>query len=134
MRSLILVVALSLSALSLPACGTNPPPATDPTVNLSPSGRAAYQATRVVKALDVLRDIAISAEEQTPKLMSTNSTRKVVLYHQAIVKTIRAVPDGWLAVAMEGLEQLRKDIPGEEWKQIDPYVRLVLAVYAEVRP
>lgn len=134
MPVILLAAALSLGALSLPACSTNPPPANSPTVNLSASGRAAYQATRVVKALDVLRDIAISAEEQNPKLMSTNSTRKVVLYHQAIVKTIRAVPDGWLAVATEGLDNLRKEIPADEWKQIDPYVRLVLAIYAEVRP
>lgn len=133
MPVILLAAALSIGALSLPACSGNPPPATDPTVNLSASGRAAYQATRVVKALDVLRDIAVSAEEQNPKLMSTASTRKVVLYHQAIVKTIRAVPDGWLAVAMEGLDNLRKEIPADEWKQIDPYVRLVLAIYQEVR-
>lgn len=133
MPAILLAAALSLGALGLPGCSTNPPPANDPTVNLSASGRAAYQATRVVKALDVLRDIAISAEEQNPKLMSTNSTRKVVLYHQAIVKTIRAVPDGWVAVAMEGLDNLRKEIPADEWKQIDPYARLVLAIYQEVR-
>jgi hypothetical protein len=134
MPAILLAAALSLGALGLPACSNNAPPATEPTANLTPSGRAAYQATRVVKALDVLRDIAISAEEQSPKLMSTNSTRKVILYHQAIVKTIRAVPDGWVAVAQEGLDNLRKEIPADEWKQIDPYVRLVLAIYQEVRP
>lgn len=119
--------------ITLVGCGTNPPPTTDPTVNLSPSGRAAYHAIRVVKALDLVRDIAITAEMQTPKLMSTNSTRKVVLYHQSVLKTIAAVPDGWLEVAMTGLQELQKQIPPEEWKQIDPYIRLVLVIYQEVK-
>lgn len=117
----------------LAGCGDNPRPITDPTVNLSPTGRAAYHSIRVVKALDLVRDIAITAEQQDPKLMSIGSTRKVVLYHQSILKTIAAVPDGWYDVAITGLDELKKQIPAEEWKQIDPYVRLVLTVYAEVK-
>lgn len=133
MPVILLAAALSLAAFSLPACSSNPRPATDPTVNLSPSGRAAYHATRAVKALDLLRDIAITAEQQSPKLMSTASTRKVVLYHQSVVKTIAAVPDGWVAIAEQGLTELQKQIPLEEWQQIEPYVRLVLALYKETR-
>lgn len=131
--SILLAAAIGFGALGMTGCGGNPPPATDPTVNLSASGRAAYHATRAVKALDLLRDIAITAEAQTPKLMSTASTRKVVLYHQSVVKTIAAVPEGWLAVAEQGLTELQKQIPAEEWTQIDPYVRLVLAIYKETR-
>jgi hypothetical protein len=131
--SILLIGVLSLGALGLPACSGTPPPATSPTANLSASGRAAYHATRAVKALDLLRDIAITAEQQHPKLMSTDSTRKVVLYHQSVVKTIAAVPEGWLAVAEQGLVELQKQIPAEEWLQIDPYVRLVLALYKETR-
>ena len=133
MPIILLAAALSFGAVSLPACSSNPPPAGDPTAALSAKGRAAYHATRAVKALDLVRDIAITAEEQTPKLMSTASTRKVVLYHQSVVKTIAAVPEGWLAVAETGLTELQKQIPESEWKQIDPYVRLVLAIYKETR-
>lgn len=133
MLPLLLIGALGAGALGLPSCGGNPAPATSPTVNLSASGLASYHATRAVKALDLVRDIAITAEEQTPKLMSTASTRKVVLYHQSVIKTMAAVPDGWIAVAEQGLTELQKQIPTEEWKQIDPYVRLVLAIYKETR-
>ncbi len=129
----LLAAALSLSALGLPACSNNPPPATGPTANLSATGLRDYHLTRVVKALDLVRDIATTAEEQHPKLMSTNSTRKVVLYHQSVVKTIAAVPEGWVAVAEQGLTELQAQIPSEEWKQIDPYVRLLLTLYKETR-
>jgi hypothetical protein len=127
-----LILALAVTAMLMGCGSSNPPPATSPTVNLSATGKAAYQATKVVKALDVLRDIAIDAEAQSPKLMSTESTRKVVRYHAATVKTIGAVPTGWKSVADEGLTQLQKEIPAAEWAQIEPFVRLVRVLFQEV--
>lgn len=130
MKRTLIAISIALASLYVSGCATAGP--NDPTVNLSPSGRAAYRAARAVKALDLVRDIAITAEEQSPKLMSTSSTRKVVLYHQSVIKTIAAVPNGWLSVAEQGLTELQTQIPDSEWKQIDPYVRLVLAIYKEV--
>jgi hypothetical protein len=112
----LLIVCALLSGA--PSC-TNAPP------TLSPAGTAAYQATRVVKALDVLRDAAIDANAQTPPLISTPNTRKVVNFHEAAVKTIGAAPGGWKPTVVAGLEQLQHDILPEEWSRLQPYIALV---------
>jgi hypothetical protein len=115
------------------SCGGNTPPQSDPTRNLSAPGKAAYQATKVVKALDVLRDIAVDAERQTPKLLSTDNTRKVVRYHESAVKAIGAVPGGWKPLVQSGLDELSKQIPPGEWAQLEPFAKLVFAVLQEVQ-
>lgn len=125
----VLVVTLGL----ILGCGPKPAPDTDPMRNLSAQGKAAYKATRVIKVLDLIMDTAIAAEAQEPKLMSTNSTRKVVEYHNSIVRTISTVPEGWVPVAKAGALELQKNIPAEEFRQIDPYFRLVFMLIDEVQ-
>ena len=100
--ALVLTVALS-------GCGGAPPP------NLTPVGQAAVQATQVIKALDVLRDFAITANAQNPPLLLTTDTRKVVDFHTAAVKTVTAVPAGWKATVQAGLTQLQADLPPPVW-------------------
>jgi hypothetical protein len=95
---------------------------------LSPAGETAYQARRVVQALDVLRDAATDAEAQTPKLISTANTRKIVDFHESAVKTIGAVPGGWRPTVSAGLTQLQADLPPADWSRIAPYVTLVKAL------
>lgn len=130
MRRLIAVLSLSLM---ISACANNPKPAVDATVNLSSSGQAAFTATKVVKALDVLRDVAIDAEKQTPKLLSTENTRKVVRYHESAVKAIGAVPGGWKPVVTKGLDELAKQIPPNEWGPLEPFAGLIRAVLEGVQ-
>jgi hypothetical protein len=108
-------------ALTLVSCAKAQP-------TLSPAGEAAFKATQVVKALDVLRDVAISAETQTPKLISTADTRKVINFHESAVKTISAVPDGWRNIVAVGLAQLQHDLPQPTWTRIQPYAALVTAL------
>jgi len=114
-RSLIASVVI---AVALGACAKAPP-------TLTPVGAAAYHATQVVKALDVLRDAAIDAEAQTPKLISTDNTRKVINFHEAAVKAIQASPGGWKPTVLAALDQLQHDILPAEWNRILPYVSLV---------
>jgi hypothetical protein len=109
-----LIIALLLAS----GCAHVPP-------SLSPAGQAAFQATRVVKALDVLQDFAIAAEAQTPKLISTNDTRKVVNFVGSAVKTIDAVPGGWRPTVAAELVQLERDLPPTTWKRLAPYVQLL---------
>lgn len=120
------VLAAVATALALFGCAKAPP-------TLSPAGAAAFQATRVVKALDVLQDFAIGAEAQTPKLLSTDNTRKVVTYVGASVKTIDAVPGGWKPTVLAGLTALEHEVPAAEWSRIVPYVNLVKALIAGVQ-
>jgi hypothetical protein len=128
------IIGVMAVVLAIAACGGNPPPGTDPTAGLSAQGRAAYEGTRVVKALDVLRDVAVDAERQSPKLLSTDNTRRVVRYHESAVKAIGAVPSGWQAVVTTGLNELAKEVPAAEWRQLEPFANLVRTLIAAVAP
>jgi len=130
----IVTVVFVLALFMCAGCGSNPNPQTDPTRNLSAQGKAAYQTTKVVKALDVLRDVAAEAEKQNPKLISASSALKVVAYHKQVVSTMDAVPNGWKAVALTGLDQLQKDLTPQEWTQIEPFVNLLKTLYAAFVP
>ena len=117
--------AVVILAASLLSCAKAP-------TALSPSGTAAFHATRVVKALGVLQDFAIAAEAQTPKLLSTDNTRKVVNFVGSAAKTIDAVPAGWKPTVMAGLVQLQADLPPPDWARVAPYVQLIKVLIAEV--
>jgi hypothetical protein len=118
-------VATVALALTLTSCA--PPPPT-----LSPAGQAAVIGKQVIQALDVLRDFAISANAQTPPLLSTANTRKIVDYHESAVKVITTVPTGWKATVLAGLAQLKVDLPPGDWLRILPYVALVQSLIAGV--
>lgn len=127
----MLAVALLLTA---PGCANNPPAAGSPTANLSPSGLAAYNATKVVKSLDLLRDIVAEGEKQTPKVFSADTALKVVAYHRQVVRTIGTVPDGWKAVAVQGLTELKGLVPAAEWQRMQPWVALLTVLYDQFVP
>jgi hypothetical protein len=114
-------------ALALTLAGCAPPPPT-----LSPAGQAAVIGKQVIQALDVLRDFAISANAQTPPLLSTANTRKIIDYHESAVKVIEAAPSGWKATVLAGLDQLKVDLPPADWLRILPYVALVKSLIAGV--
>lgn len=113
-----IVILMLLGGLAMPSCAKAPP-------TLSPVGVTAFNATRVVKALDVLRDFAIDAEAQNPKIISTDNTRKIVNFHEAAVKTIHASPGGWKPTVAAALDQLQHDILPAEWQRLAPYISLV---------
>jgi len=126
-----------LLVLALSACAPVPAP-------LSPDAQAAFHATRVVKVLDVVRDAAIAANETLPPVISTASTREVVLWHKTAVQTIQAVPNGWRDTVRAGLYRLTCDVragtgPCEprlsptEVQRLTPYVGLALVIMDEVK-
>lgn len=100
--------------------------------NLSPKGVAAFQATRVVKALDILRDTAVDGNAQTPPLISTATTRAVVTYHKAALQTIQQVPSGWQATVSAGLDNTLAAVPATDKDLLAPYVQLIKVLIAEV--
>lgn len=143
-RASLVVIVVSLALIALvwvTGCTTAPP-------TLSPDAKAAFHATRVVQVLDVFRDAAIAANEVIPPLVSTASTREVVLWHKTAIKTIQAVPTGWQATVKAGLFELTchplaapvqppppctaRLKPGEVEK-LTPYVGLALVVINEVQ-
>jgi len=123
MKGFIVTLAL---ALVLGGCAKAPP-------ELSPAGNAAFQAAKVVRTLDIVRDVATDAHAQVPPLISTDNTRRIVTWHSAALRTIGAAPGGWKPTVLAGLDQLEKVVPPAEWVHVEVYVRLLRTIIAEVQ-
>lgn len=119
------LLALAL-IMTISACASHTPP------TLSPAGVAAFNATKVVKALDVLRDTAVAANAQVPPLVTEDSTRAVVTYHRAAVTTIGATPSGWAPTVRIGLDAVAQALSPAERQQLAPYIALLKTLIAKV--
>ncbi len=104
-----------------------------PAPSLSPKGVAAFQATRIVKGLDLLRDAAIDANAQTPPVLTTEDTRRVVTYHKLALQVIDQLPSGWIAMITTGMDSLAADLPPPSRQRLAPYFSLVKTLLAEVQ-
>ena len=124
MRRLLLIGLLCFAPMT-GGCAKAPP-------NLSPAGTAAFQKTRVIKGLDLLRDFAIDAEAQSPKVLSTDSTRKIVTYHQSALRVIQASDSGWVGATVSSLTEVTNALPPGDRQKVAPYVALVQTVLTEV--
>jgi hypothetical protein len=115
----MLFIVTVVSTTSQVACTHAPP-------TLSPVAQQQFNNTRVVKALDLIRDTAIDANAQVPPLMSTNATRIVVTFHRSALVTINASTSGWKATVLQSLDELVKDkaLLPTEVQRITPYVAL----------
>ena len=112
---------------------------------LTPDAQIAFQATRVVKALDVVRDAAIAANDMAPPKLTTNDTREVVQWHKTVVQVIQVTPNGWKPVVKMSLyvatcdprlapkpESCVPQLPKAALAQLQPYMGLVVLVLMEV--
>lgn len=116
---------VTILALTLAQCASSPP-------NLSPAATAAFNNTRIIKSLDLLRDTAIEANAQERPLISEATTRKVVTWHRSTLLIIKATSFGWQATVQTGLEQLIAGLPAGERALLSPYVGLAKALITEV--
>lgn len=117
---------LILAALVVCGCRHAPP-------GSSPRAHAAFQGTQVIKTLDLLRDYATDANAQVPPLISTVTTRKIVIYHRSAITTIHDIPNGWKPTVLTGLDEVQKNLPPDDASKVAPYVALIKAVIAEVK-
>jgi len=109
-------------ALTLGGCANHAPP------NLTPQGTAAFYGTQVIKNLDRFRDVVIDGNKSTPALFSTATTRKVVDFHTAAIKTVHVSPGGWKAGVQAGLQQVNLSLEPEERQVLMPYIQLLNSV------
>jgi hypothetical protein len=107
------------------SCATAPP--------LGPVAAADFQKTRVIKALDVFRDFAIDGEAAKPQVISTDTTRKIVTYHQATLKILDAAGSDWRSLVATSLDALTPTLPEKDRPKVAPYVALVKALLLEVQ-
>ena len=115
-------------AFLLSGCAHNVPP------TLSPAAQAAFQKTRVIKGLDLLRDTAIAANAQTPPLLSESTTRRVVLAHQSALRAMQASDVGWVPVVRVAVTGVLEQLPANESALLTPYVSLALSLLNAVQP
>jgi hypothetical protein len=117
--------ALLVAMLVFAACPTTPP-------NLSPAGATAFNKTRVVKALDLVRDTAILANAQTPPVLSTDDTRLVVQFHEATIRTIQASDVNWQTAVSAAIDGFSKTLTAAQRGVIGPYIVLVNTLLAGI--
>lgn len=117
---------VALSLILATGCAPAPP-------NLTPAGVAAFKGTQAIKALDMLRDAAVDANALTPPLISTDSTRRVVLYHKSAITIIHKTPGGWRPTVGAGLGELRASLKGTDGEQLAPYIHLAQTLIEETR-
>lgn len=120
---LALVALVTLLAIS--SCAKPP-------LNLSPEATAAFNKTRVIKGLDILRDTAVDANKQIPPLVSEATMLRVVRYHQGAVRTIVATDTGWQTTVTTGLDEVNRNLPSSEQTLLKPYIALVKTILNEV--
>ncbi len=118
------MLAFVLSVNTLQAgCAKAPP-------SLSPAGQSDFNKTRVVKALDLVRDTAVDAE--AAHVISTDDTRQVVLWHKSAVNVVAASETGWKATVTSTLDQTVSHLKPETQTKLGPYVALLKALIGEV--
>ena len=119
---LAFVASLGLVA-SVESCATAPP-------SLSAAGQLDFNKTRVLKALDLVRDTAIDAE--AAHVISTEDTRQVVEWHKSAVAIVDVAGTTWKATVTTTLDEVVGHLSSAAQQKLAPYVALVKALLAEV--
>lgn len=114
---------LALVLVGFMGCAKAPP-------SLSPAGQADFNRTRVVKALDLVRDTAIDAE--AAHVIATDDVRQVVLWHSSAVKVVAVSGTGWKATVTTTLDEALSHTKPVTQSKLAPYVALLKALIAEV--
>lgn len=128
LQTLVCSIFMLAFCLGGAGCGVKPPP------NLSPTGAREWQETRVIKALDLARDIAVEANTTMPPLLNQDTTRRVVLYHETALHAIHAAAAGWQAVAQSLTTDLSKTLTSAEQTTLRPYLSSIQAILKELTP
>ena len=97
--SFLLLAVLCISGMGASCNPKQAPP------NLTPEAVVAFQNTQVLKNLDLVRDMAISAENAG--LLSRNTTRQVVLWHRASISLLHARSAGWQDKIVDGVRAMQ---------------------------
>jgi hypothetical protein len=116
-KILILIAVLTAGCASAP-------------VYLTPAGIAAFNKTRVIKGLDVIRDTAVDANKTIPPIISTATTRKIVEFHRSTLVVINV--NGVRDITTASLDELIKNLPQSEKDLLTPYVILAKTILNEV--
>ena len=115
--------AIILALLCVSFCACAPAPS-----GLSTAGLQAWHQHEVQKDLDIVRDLAVEANMQTPPILSTETTRKIVLFHKTAITLIHDAPSGWKALVLTSMDALKQDLTVAEYAVIAPYLAVARSV------
>jgi len=125
MRLSIRACALCVLLVTAPGCFAKPP------IYLSPKAQAAWRGTRIIHALDTIRDIAIDANASDPPLLNEATTRQVVLVHKSLIMIVHEQPAGWQGMVIAGLDGLEELLPVGDLSRLLPYIHIAKAAIKE---
>ena len=93
--------ALLLVGPAVTGCASNPPKSTDPVI------ARAQTAVQVLQRDQELQNAAIAANSQVPKALSDADAVAIVKFTVVTAQSIKAAPDGWVAVTKTAYAQLK---------------------------
>lgn len=116
LRSFILVALLSTTACH--------PPITI----VTPAGKAAFVADRVLQRIEELEKAAIAAN--AANVLDIKTTRLIVVFARDAAQTLKAVPQGWQATLVTAWRQAKTALPASMTPTVQTAVSLVDTVIA----
>ncbi len=122
-RALLIACIVASSACAVPASvgGRS-------TAQLTAPGVQALHKVEVLKALDVVRDVAIDGE--AAKVVPTATAAIVVKTHKGILEVMKQVD--WKSGVLTALDQLKADIPVADRAQFIPYIDSSISIIKAV--
>ena|SRR6266404_563030 len=94
----------------------------------SQEANAAFNATKVIQVLDLLRDVAILDNSQPNPVLRTSVVKGIVRFHKTALTVIHAVPSGWKSAVTQGLNVVMLDLTPAEKHHLDPYLTVIQSV------
>lgn len=122
----LLVLSL-IGPISAVDCAHAPP-------NLSPEAVVAFNNTRIIKGLDLLRDTAVDGNKTVPPVISEATMLRVVTAHRSALIVVHTLGTDWKATVETSLDELLVNLPAAEATILKPYITLTKVVIDEVAP
>lgn len=119
------LIAALFVAVALVSCAKAPP-------NLTPIAAQNWKQHEVQKDLDLVRDLAHDANAQVPPIVSENATRIITRWHETAITLVHNAPAGWKQTLLASLNDLKKNIPIDEYRVIERYVQLAIVAVQEI--
>jgi len=114
----ILNTAVLLIALLTAGCAKMPP-------DLTPMAQTAWKQTQVFKAVDLIRDTAISANAiVVPPLLDTKVTGLTVSWHRSTIIIVNQAQAGWQQIVLKSFDELGQQLGQTNYAHVAPYVVL----------
>lgn len=101
--------------------------------SLSPAGAKIYAANQAVTVVNLVQSTAINLNAATPQLLSDANTRIVGNAMQSARRAIEQTPDGWRAVTVASLTQVRSQLDAVGKQQMAAWLDVAATMIKEIK-